>query len=215
MKINHNILQKSRSILPGFAALFLGMYLAAHTTALYSSAISGQEKSFEKRKGSMPGPVELVDIKMEQRSVGLSEKFSAGEDWLKGVEFKLRNVSKKKIIYIELDLNFPETVTGGNEMSFRISLGKRPGSSLTNSKAALLVEEEEEISFVLDEAQYKRLTNFIEPRQPMSSINTVTMEIGFIIFSDGITAWGAGNYYRQDPHDPNHYTNVGINPPDN
>jgi hypothetical protein len=134
-----------------------------------------------------------------------------GGDWLKGVAFKLKNVSDKEIIYIDLSLDFPETKSSGHEMSFPITLGRRPGSRfMTNEPFS--AKPGEEFTMTLDESQYQRLSGFIEESHPVSGINTVTVRIGFVIFSDGI-AWGAGDYYRQDPNVPDRYINVGSKPP--
>lgn len=206
-----NLWQRWRSLPLAFIAICIGMYIAAITSAWSLGAIQEQEKTFEKLKPSRPEPVELVEIKTAKKAVKLGAKFHDSGNWLRGTTFKLRNSSSKDIVYVELDLNFPETASSGNEMSFPIKLGRRPGADNVASES-LLVKPGDELTIRLDEKRYERLAKFIETRQPISSINKAKIRFGFIIFNDG-TAWGAGNYYRQNPDNPNHYINIGPLPP--
>lgn len=162
-----------------------------------------------------PSEAQLKDTPFKVKGIPerpyIEIELDQGEDWLKGVAFKLKNVSDKEIIYIDLSLDFPETQSSGQEMSFPITRGRRPGlRSMANEPFS--AKPGEEFTITLGESQYQRLSRFIEERHPLSRINTVIVRIGFVIFSDGI-AWGAGDYYRQDPNNPNNYISVGSQPP--
>lgn len=57
--------------------------------------------------------VELVEIKVEDKSVKLGERFTAGNDWLKTLTVKMKNISNKPISRIVITLVFPEAKRGG------------------------------------------------------------------------------------------------------
>lgn len=135
----------------------------------------------------------------------------AGEDWLSGTTFTLKNYSGRTIVFIALHLNFPETKSSGNEMSFPIYLGRNP--NVENQTAdPIAMAPDEEIAITIDDKTYSRLKRFLEYRQPIMGINQVTVVPYLVVFGDGI-AWGQGEYYRRDP-DNKGYMPIGMNPPE-
>jgi hypothetical protein len=109
-------------------------------------------------------------------------------DWLRGVTFKLKNVSEKAIVRIDLYLVFPETTSTGLQMAYSIVQGLRPG--VENARGdPLLVKPGDEFSITVDERRYEGLIKFVEPRHPLSSINIAEVRIGFVYFDDN-TGWG-------------------------
>ena len=52
--------------------------------------------------------VELVEIKVGDKSIKLGEHFTAENDWLKTLTVKMKNVSDKPISRIVINLSFPE-----------------------------------------------------------------------------------------------------------
>jgi hypothetical protein len=60
--------------------------------------------------------------------------------------------------------------------------------------------------------EYTKLKSFVERRHRMIDIHRLELSVVFVIFADR-TGWAAGNFYRQDPDDPDRYLNVGNNPP--
>ncbi len=222
--------RKMYSVFLGLAALSIGIYLAAKASVLHAGISQEQEKIFEKKpRARVPEIVQLAEIKARGASrdsedevkpkevikaVKMGESFEGEEHWLKGSSFRLKNHSNKEIVFIDLDLSFPETTSSGNEMAFPLKLGRRPGMPEYDSKEPLSVKPGEEVILTVDEDTYARLTRFIEKRQPISSINKVRVGIGFVIFAD-LTGWDGGSYYRQDPSDPRRFKNIGYEPPDN
>lgn len=200
-------LRRWHSLPLAFAVVCCGMYVATSVPAWPSSLIQEEEKVFEKLRPSHPEPTEMVEIRTTKKAVKLGEKFDEGDDWLNGATFKLKNTSGKEIVYVELDLNFPETTSSGNEMSFPLKLGRRPGES-NSTRAPLLLKPGEDVGITLGEKKYEELTRFIETRQPISNLTKVRVSFGFVVFNDG-TAWSAGNFYRQDPNNPKRYINLG------
>ena len=172
------------------------------SVGITSASAQDTERSLNKTESYDNEPLTIVGIKASNRSVKPGEKFSGNNDWLKNASIRVQNSSEKDIVYIEIDLNFPETKTSGNEISYRLKLGHRPGAHDTNPP--LLLKANDGAVLNLDDDRYDQLVKVVEQRHPMSGIRRVDMRLGFVIFSDG-TAWSGGLFQRRDPNNPNRY----------
>jgi hypothetical protein len=75
-------------------------------------------------------------------------------------------------------------------MSFQIDTGIRPNSPVRNSAVKpLRLMPGEKLEITVSE-HYDRLERFIGTRHPLNQIHKIQVEIGSIIFEDGI-AWTA------------------------
>jgi hypothetical protein len=76
--------------------------------------------------------VEIIEIKVAGVPVTLGKPFTAGEDWLRDLTVRVRNVSAKPIIWASMNFGVPETksVRGGRTsfMGFAVEYmrGRRP-----------------------------------------------------------------------------------------
>lgn len=147
----------------------------------------------------------LKDVKVGQNSRKFDESFDEDEDWLKRLSFNLENISGKPIVFLTVNVNFPETRSTGPMMSFPINFGQRPGS-IHRQQKPLLLKRKEVLEVQLSES-YENIVKFISERQPIGTIGKVELEIFFIVFEDGI-AWNAGSFMKQDPDNPNRYTPI-------
>lgn len=179
------------------------------SSRLKAGGVSGQnqdtEKSLTKIESYDNEPLKIVGVKAANKSVRLGEKFDGADDWMRNANIRVKNVSDKTIIYIEIDLNFPETKASGNEMSYRLKLGHRPAAH--NMDPSLELRTGEEAVLSLDGERYEQLVRFLEQRHPISGIRKGIVRIGFVIFVDG-TAWSGGMFHRRDPNNPNRYIPV-------
>jgi hypothetical protein len=128
--------------------------------------------------------------------------FKAGSDWLSRTSFQLENVSGKQIVYLTINLRFPETTVSGPIMLYPISFGRRPGSKVQNAEPFLL-KPDGSLDLPLG-PKYPDISRFVGNRHSIEFINQIQLEVGFIVFADG-TAWMAGQFMRQDPDNPNRY----------
>ena len=206
MKKIINLNTGKRTIGLGIFAVFLGMCVAGAGSTWYKK-ISQSKKKIEQFKGTHSEPVELIEIRnKDDKPLALSKQFAGEDEWLKGLEFKVKNVFTKDIIYIELYLDFPETRTTGNMMSYPLHFGKLP---LTNEiEDVPVLKPDEETKVKVDEQIYSRLSQFLGMRHSVASLTLLRVGIGLVVFSDH-TGWQAGNYYVQDPANPRHFINVG------
>ncbi len=161
-------------------------------------------KTIERRRV----PTDPLDISSGQISVGkdksvrLNEKFEGSDDWLSEIVFELTNTSKKDIIFFELHVNFPETKSSGNEMSYGFYFGLRPGVPGPKAEPLSLMPDQNLTVAFAD--KYDRMKSFLEKRHTVESLRKVELVTGFVVFSDG-TAWIAASFYRQDPDNPRRY----------
>lgn len=98
-------------------------------------------------------------------------------------------------------------------MSYPVVFGQRPGSKskFTKQHDPIFLQPGDTLEVPLDQ-HYAKIKRFVEERSPIANIRDLELEIGFVIFADN-TAWTAGAFLRQDPNNPDHYINVGQNPP--
>jgi len=164
-----------------------------------------RQKSLQKIESHKNEPITIVETKALNKTIRLGEQFDGGDDWLSGAQLLLKNVSGKDIVYIDVDLNFPETTASGNMMSFRSEIGNRPGMPTQN--APLLLRPNDEVTFSLDQERYKGLVKFIEYRHMVSDINRVEIRFGFVVFADG-TGWSGGTFMKQDANNPRRWVPV-------
>ena len=157
--------------------------------------------------------VEFSEIKVSQKAVQPEKGFDADDDWLNRTAVKVKNISDKPIVYLSVNFDFPETKATGSEMTYPVTFGQQPGSRFPqkNDPIFMLPGESFEISL---QQHYAKMKSFVERRHLITQINKVELRIHFVIFADR-TGWAAGNFYKQDPNDPDHYINTGDKPEPN
>lgn len=161
------------------------------------AAFQSHEKIFKQRDFNAKDPVRITNLAAANKPLRLDESFDGGPEWLQSTQLQLKNVSRKDIIYIELQFNFPETKSSGNEMSYRVELGNMPGMPVVNTP--LLLKPNEEVPFSFTEAEYQSLTKFVGGRAKPANLNRADLKIGFVVFADS-TAWGTGLSFKPNPN---------------
>ncbi len=53
--------------------------------------------------------LKITEIKVGKQIRTFNEGFDAESEWVKNLSFKLENVSSKPIVYLKVNVNFPET----------------------------------------------------------------------------------------------------------
>ena len=182
----------------------------ALNTSVTRSATQDERKLVERVHPGNP-QVKITGLRTGRQLRKFNEAFEEGDGWLKRLSFQVENVSRKPIVYLQVNINFPETKATGHMMSYPVEFGQRPGSRLPPTNQPLLLAHGDKLEVELD-GHYDRLARFMGTRRPAGQIRKAQIEIGFIIFGDK-TAWAAGDFLRQDPDNPDYYRNVGPNPP--
>jgi hypothetical protein len=188
------------------ASLLTGWFLSAYLTAA-----QGRGKIIDKAFTRSAAVVEISEVRVSQKQVQLGKSFDEDDEWLNKVALKVKNISRKPIVYLQINLNFPETRGPASMMSYPLVFGQMPGSKFPQRKDPMFMLPGDTIEIPLDK-EYTRIKSFIEHRQPITNICKTELEIGFVVFADK-TAWAAGDFLRQDPNDADHYINIGDRPP--
>jgi hypothetical protein len=157
--------------------------------------------------------VEFSEIKVSQNAVEPGKSFDADDEWLNKSFVKVKNISGKPIVYLEVTLDFPETKATGSVMSYRVVFGQRPESRLPQRHDPMFMLPGDTLEIPLDK-HYTKIKSFVEGRHRITDISKLELGIGFVVFADK-TAWTAGNFLRQDPNNPDHYINIGDKPDPN
>jgi hypothetical protein len=164
--------------------------------------------------------VKVVEVMLGDTEIKLGVPFPADDEWFNRLRFVIKNVSTKRIVFVDGWLRFPQTgdETAENLVVMdRILLGHRPEPANDTGAAsrrpdyvpsiAILVNPGGEMTVpVID--SLNRMRTAIEKRQPLSSITIAAIGIGAIYFDDG-TAWmKPGLYFRADPDMPGSYVRI-------
>lgn len=183
-------------------ALSLGMSLSV----ISSSTSQNQGKFFTKHDPSLyTSPLEVVQINTPKGKAQFHVGFLGSDDWFKNLELKFKNVSKEDIVFVVLDLSFPDTLATGNIMSSRYNLGTRPDRETIEKKQEVtFLKPGEETTFTLNEVDYEDLIKFLQKRQPLSTIHKMAINFKFVHFKNGL-AWDTGQYLKPSPDNPKRY----------
>ena len=147
-------------------------------------------------------PAVVMDVRVEGTPVEVNSAVAASEDWLNGLTFKIRNTSRKKVVFIYAELLFPEKKTVlGSPLAYDLRYGADP--KLNDPPAAEQpIEPGSEAEFVVSDTTYQNLKRIFETRiTPIKNINSVLINILRVVFDDD-TAWAAGSFMHRDPADP-------------
>src|SRR5258706_13323511 len=91
------------------AATVVGWTLDAHL----SQGTQVKERMIDRTFTRSSPVVEITEVKVSKKIVELGRAFDEDNDWPSKVSFRLKNVSSKPIVYLQVNVNFPETSTTG------------------------------------------------------------------------------------------------------
>jgi hypothetical protein len=158
-------------------------------------------------------PVELVDIRIRERSVKDKVKtklkdarnrpvldhvsFKESNDWFKNVKIRVRNVSDRSICGLDVDLYFKPA---GIQMVFKMDLKPRSARSLFKNPLSPGEEIDLEIS---EDSMNQALQHMFRSGVDVSQ-SKAYLSVHTVYFSEDF-AWGQGSFMRRDPYNPNNW----------
>jgi hypothetical protein len=157
--------------------------------------------------------VEFTEIKVSEKLVSTGKAFDGDDEWLNKSLVKVKNISDKPIVYLSVTFDFPETTKTGTVMSYPVVFGQKPGSKFPQNREPIFMMPGDTLEIHLDK-DYAKIRSFVERRHRIADIHKLELAVGFVVFADK-TGWAAGNFYSQDPTDPDHYINIGDRPEPN
>ena len=131
-------------------------------------------------------PLQLLEITVEGRTVTCGQPFTAGEDWLKSLSFKIRNVSGKPIKFIRISFNVPEAKFKDSTLGFALEYGRETsdGVSLSYGKERLMPGEEAELTH--DARAYYRYRDVIAKAGGNTDFSNALILPTYVRFEDGM-----------------------------
>lgn len=145
-------------------------------------------------------PAEVVEVKAKGKPVKMGKRFDDDDEWIKGVAWTVKNTSPKPITYMAVSLDFPETKSTGNVMTFTLRYGQNLRAPVLSGEPIHLMPGDT-MSVALSDLKYEELQKFIELRHPVKSLREVSLRIFEVRFEDG-TVWSGGSFFRPDPNNP-------------
>jgi hypothetical protein len=145
-------------------------------------------------------PIKITKLNTEGKEATLDKAFSGSDDWLKSLSIEVENVSGQPLVYIDLELLFPDTLATGNIMGYSVEFGQNSRARVPRGEPIRFMPKAAK-TLSLSEKHYENLRQFLEKRQPLSTINKVLIWIRTIYFEDG-RIWHVGSFVRPDPSNP-------------
>lgn len=143
-------------------------------------------------------PVEVVEVKAKGKRVKIGKRFDDDDDWVKGMAWTVKNTSSKPITYMAVSLDFPETKSSGNVMTFTLRYGQNLRAPALSGEPIYLMPGDT-MPVALSDLKYEELQKFIELRHPVKSLREVSLRMFEVRFADG-TVWSGGSFFKPDPN---------------
>lgn len=146
--------------------------------------------------------VQIVDVRVGELSITIGRPFIAGDDWLRGLCFRLKNVSGRPIIGSRLSFSLPETRINNNGLGFSLEYGRGESTGIPSDEQRVIMPNEQfELKF--NDQQYERHRKFVTSRSNLPSFSKVI--IGNIVVKfDDESIWTGGCLRAADPSNSCH-----------
>lgn len=203
---------KSVLIVCVVVATMVTIVLAFSGRASKGTVVIGQSVADKKisRRMHKDEVLEFDDLKIKAKKIKLDQGFqhdSEDENWLEGLELKLKNKSEKPVVFISIDLAFPETGNVAPMRVYDVNIGQRPGSprQLANS---IFIIPNDVIHYSLSNVELSNIKAFLSRGNfTLKGISKLEIRVTTVIFSDGMK-WYEGEWFRPNPSVPSGYEKV-------
>ena len=204
----------------------LGFALGNSHTVTAKAARPPSQKSDEKfieRKEFPNEPFRLGDLSVKRVKIIPREKFSAKsiaesgggqvDDWLESLTFTIKNISNKRMTYINVEMDFPETAVNGPMMVYnQLGMGIHPKAFGDRLKygTPLALDSGGTSTFYFSTGRMRLLKEFLASRNfQLGDLNFVTIRIDHVIFDDGMK-WSQGDVYKPNPAARGGYERINL-----
>jgi hypothetical protein len=142
--------------------------------------------------------VEVTSVEVDGKPVAAGKKFTASDDWLKGLKIRGENIADKGIVNIIIELSFEQP--GLEDFEYSFAHGVMP-QSVEEAGASKKIKPHETVDIVLPEATYDNLRAMLAQRGYPDSVEAINISIGAVTFDD-YTLWRHGKLLGPDPTNP-------------
>ena len=183
----------------GLRGLRLTALLMAATLCLFSvyatGQLSPQKKKIEKHATVAKEPIEILGAKINDIPIALGSEFDGDGDWLQGLKLRIRNKSEKPIVWIGINLLFPETRQSGPVMLDQLFIGQRPDMKTTNLPLDLKPDQDIEVTV---ESHLESIRRSLKKGGRSDDLNHLDINIDEVMFADG-TLYSGDAIWKRNP----------------
>ena len=135
--------------------------------------------------GSLEGDaLEIVDIKVQGKSVAPNQPFLADNSWLKSLTVRVRNNSSKSISHIRMSISILREKNAPLGIGFSLVYGVRENNQ-AGREAAKPLRPNEEVDLHFNESQYAETERLVARVIDPANIRKVSISTTGVEFSDG------------------------------
>lgn len=171
----------------GMTSILFGNLIPQIQTAGQEQTRTLRSRAWEKE------PVKIVAVTNKSgRAIPLGKGHLADDDWLRGLTISIKNMTKKNILFVELELHFlrpggssDETVT-----AFPIVFGTPPGL-IAETPSPTMLPPNENWYVSLSDQEYARIEELLTNTGYTKSIKDVEIITREVLFADK-TKWSEG-----------------------
>lgn len=171
---------------------------------LLSFLCNGQEKIRKIEKRSIKNePIELVSARVGSKAFTKENQILADKDWLKNLEFDLKNISGKTIVYAEVQIEVGRQGKMQYPLLLPLIFGQIPQSesqslsTYTAVESLKVLKPNDSVKISIEPSTLEKFTTIFMPQNEITEIEQVRFYFDFIIFDDGL-AWSRGRLMRRN-----------------
>jgi hypothetical protein len=185
---------------------------------ILSTPAATQEKfrKIQERPLYKNSPIVVLDRTLGGQSFRVNESVLGEKDWLRNIDLTVKNISRKNIIYFNIDLRIlkrgkmPAAIAFPIEFRASSPVEIKPGFS--NSPGHPLLKPGEVVRVKISATDYSRWITELK-KYEAEEISEVILDIRTVYFDDG-TGWYVGTDMRQDPNNEKRWIPRVEEPPD-
>lgn len=168
----------------------------------------GQERIRQiEKKNTRNEPIELINSEVGNKVSNTENQVLADKDWLRNLKLNLKNISNKRIVYIEVELEIEPVGKMQHPLRLPIKFGKLPSLTNINDANSEVIRQNEYIKVSLKPYILDSLVQFMQKNE-IAEIERVKVFFEFVVFDDG-TAWSKGQQMRRNPTNGNQWDVIG------
>lgn len=186
--------------------------------ALRNNNASDPKQSDEKvieRQRHQNEPFEVSDLRVQATSVLLGEKLNVrtlpeNRDWLKDLQFAIKNKSDKLITYFVYSLIFPQAIISGGQLVYTMDAGIPPPhrQGITENAKPLVINSEGTFKVAISDKDLTMINKVLSRAGlQLADLTKVTLRIEVIILEDGMK-WDGGYWYKPNLSAPGKYERI-------
>jgi thiol-disulfide isomerase/thioredoxin len=152
----------------------------------------------------VPEPIEIVEIAVGGQKIMIGQRFSADEDWLRGITLKARNISELPVRYVEFQVDAISSELRKARPRLQLKYGRMsPGSPHSGETLTpdMEVKPGEYFHVSLNAGLYDFVAKSQSRDDGKMSFEKVRITLSLVVFA-GDRAWRNGYMSRRDSVNP-------------